>query len=251
MLIIQPYGRLGNNIFQIIKCVHENLFRYKHRSIVLTILKQSQPRIFSNFPDIITFDFPEDQTPIRGYFWDISLIKVEETMNIINKYIKPYIDYSLPDTLGINFEKDLIIHIRSGDVFQENFDLNQYVQPPYSFYQKVLETHKFDNVFILSENYNINPVIPKLFKNYKNIKFLSNDISTDFKIMLNSKYFVNSNSTLSQIVNSISLSKELIISTQGWTRGYSNFNFEHYDYSSYYEHKNKTFDEKIHRLLHC
>jgi hypothetical protein len=214
------------------------------------MLLKKHSQILYNFPEKINFDYLNDNEEIiTDIFWSIKItIQKEETINIIDKYIKPYIDYNLVDNYNINFEKDLIIHIRSGDIFDKNFNVNSYIQPPYSFYKKIIEENKFDNIYILSENYNINPIIPKLLSNYKNIKFLSNDLDVDFKIMLNSCFFVNSNSTLCIIINSLSTNKKNIYLTS-WTSGFSNFKYTYYNYNDYYSHKNTTFDEKIKRLL--
>jgi hypothetical protein len=187
---------------------------------------------------------------IEDIFWTIETkVKAEKSIEIINKYIKPYIEYELIDNKGINFVHDLIIHVRSGDIFNIKFPLNNYTQPPYSFYKKIIEENNFENIYILSENYNINPVIPKLLENYNNIKFLSNDLETDFKIMLNSHYFVNSNSTLSLIVNSISKLEKKIFSSSLWNKGYSINDYHYYNYEDYYKYEIKNYDEKIDRLL--
>ena len=54
--------------------------------------------------------------------------------------------------------------------------------------------------------------------NYKNIKYLLNDLNTDFKIILNAQYYVTSNSTLSLVINSLSKSKTKIYISDGWLK---------------------------------
>lgn len=250
-LKIKPFGRLGNIIGQIIKCITENNHKYKHRYIDLKIIKNKELSILKNFPDVLEFpEFQDKDEMIEDNFWTIETkVKAEKLIETIDKYIKPYIDYELIDNKGINFVHDLIIHVRSGDIFSINFPLNNYTQPPYSFYKKIIEENNFKNIYILSENYNLNPVIPKLLENYNNIKFLSNDLETDFKIMLNSQNFVNSNSTLSLIVNSISKIEKKNFSSSLWNKGYSINDYHYYNYEDYYKYEIKTYEEKIDRLL--
>ena len=251
-LNIKPFGRLGNNILQIIKCITENLYIYNHKYIDLTLLKNKNSNILKNFPDILEFpEFPNNNEIIEDIFWTIKTkVNKEQIIDIIDKFIKPYIDYELFDNKGINFEKDLIIHVRSGDIFGIDFPLNNnYKQPPYSFYKKIIEETNFKNIYILSEKYNINPVIPKLLENYNNVQFLSNDLETDFKIMLYSQYFVNSNSTLSFIVNSISKIKKKLFSSSLWNNGYNINEYQYYNYEDYYKYEIKSYEEKIDRLL--
>lgn len=250
-LKIKPFGRLGNNILQIINCIIENIYIHKHKYIDLGLLKKYQSTILKNFPDMLEFpEFPDNNKIIEENFWKKKTkVNREEYTIIINKYIKPYIDYELVDNKGIDFDHDLIIHVRSGDVLGKDFPLEIYIQPPYSFYKKIIEENNFKNIYILSENYNLNPVIPKLLENYNNVKFLSNNLEIDLKIMLNSKYFVNSNSTLSSIVNSISKFEKKIFSSILWNKGYGTNEYQYYNYDDYYKYDIKSYDEKIDRLL--
>jgi hypothetical protein len=258
-LKILPYGRLGNCIIQIINCIIENIYKYKHRYINLNLLKNKglSSYVLMKFPDLLEFDFSDQNEIIEGIFWNIeSKISKEQKNEIIDMYIKKYIDYELLDNKEINYDNDLIIHIRSGDVFNKNFPLNYYTQPPYSFYKKIIEENNFKNIYILSENFNLNPVINKLLENYNNLQILSNDLDTDFKIMLNSQYFVNSNSTLSFVVNLLSKNKKMVYTSfiyESEILKYQYLNSTNYykylDCTNYYNYEIKTYDEKIDRLL--
>ena len=248
MLEIIPYGRLGNNIIQIINCITDNINYYKHTEINLKLLKNHQKEIFYNFPVIFNFDFSNNEEIIKDTFWGTKIkIPYDENIKIINEYIKPYIDYELQNT-EISFDTDLIIHIRSGDVFDKSFPLDTYVQPPYSFYKRIIENNNFENIFIISENYNINPVIHKILNNFNNVRFLSNDLVTDFKICLNSKFFVNSNSTFSLIINTLSKDKLKIFVSQ-YTKGYHNFETTYIDLTEYYNLNAQSYYEKINNML--
>ena len=250
VLIIKLYGRLGNNILQIINACNDNINLYKHKYIDITEIKNKY--LFLNkFPDILIFDeFNDDTNIIIDTFFYNTTSKVKDNIIcIINKYIIPYLDYNLNNVnnLDIDFDNDLIIHIRSGDIFRNNIDFNFYQQPPYSFYKRIIEDNVFNKIYILSENYNLNPIILKLQENYDNVVFLHNELDLDFKIMLNAKYFVNSNSTLSAVINMLSFKKKIFYSY--WSLFYTNNQSIFYNYNDFYLIKNNTFNEKIHNLL--
>ena len=69
--------------------------------------------------------------------------------------------------------KDLFIYIRGGDIFSR---LNQsnpsYPQPPFCFYETILNKFKFKEISIISEDI-LNPVTPKLLNKYPYINPLS------------------------------------------------------------------------------
>ena len=250
-LLILPYGRLGNNILQLINCILENIYRYKHDRIDLTLLKKAQPSILKKFPNTFSFDGTEEPI-LKDTFWIIETKKQhDELVRIIDTYIKPYIDYDLSDTKGIQLEKDLVIHIRSGDIFRKDFPLNRYVQPPLSFYTRIIDETKFEHIYILSESHLLNPVIPALTNKYKHVTFLSNDLDTDFKLMLNCRYFVNSNTTFSIVINLLSNNKQQIFLSHGLTKGYSSCETIHHSNNEYYSQMVSSYEEKIEKLLHC
>jgi hypothetical protein len=203
------------------------------------------------FPDTLSFDGTEESV-LKDTFWSINTEKrCDEIIEIIDTYIKPYIDYDLSDTKGIQLEKDLVIHIRSGDIFRTNFPLSHYIQPPLSFYTRIIDESEFEQIYILSETHLLNPVIPALLAKYKHVHFLSNDLDTDFKLMLNCHYFVNSNTTLCAVINSLSVKKERIYLSGGWTNGYSLWETVHYKNDSYYSQTASSYEDKIAKLLHC
>ena len=70
---------------------------------------------------------------------------------------------------------DLYIHFRGGDIFKhiDNKYAPDYAQPPLCFYQKIIETNKFRNIYIISQDRK-NIVINKLMKINKNIIYNKN-----------------------------------------------------------------------------
>ena len=79
-------------------------------------------------------------------------------------------------------ENDLVIHIRSGDIFVSNPHPN-YVPPPLSYYTKEIDKYKYDKIHIICED-TINPVVNELRKLYKNAVYEKNTLEKDIRIIL-------------------------------------------------------------------
>jgi hypothetical protein len=206
MLVITKFGRTGNNLCQILKAIYKNLTEYKHDRILIGELKSKGIPIFANFPTVLTFpefvDNPDNKIAVKSDFWEID-VPTDIANEIAEKYIVPYMNYSTSDLGYINFEEDLIIHIRSGDVFFPTFNINTYVQPPLWFYKHAIGQRKYNKIFIVTEGSPfLNPVIYALKNLYDNIVVLDkNPIDVDIRILLNAKWFIHSNTTLCYIVN--------------------------------------------------
>ena len=84
-------------------------------------------------------------------------------------------------------KKTLVIHIRSGDVFEKDWH-SMYVQNPLSYFEKLI--NQFEKVIVVSSD-DKNPVIDVLKKN-ENIIFKSSNFINDLKILLNAEYLASS-----------------------------------------------------------
>jgi hypothetical protein len=260
--------RLGNLIKILLGVISVNLLSYKHNKISIKEVKNKlKCKIFDNFPDYYIFDeFTNDNKIIEDNFFrcynNIFKLTSKQFDELIDKYLKPYINYDkkLDNIPNLDFENDLIIHIRSGDVFDKNDevvnkDINSdvfkwFIQPPYSFYEKIIKENNYNKIYILTENCN-NPIIPKIMKNFDNVYFLSNDFETDFHILLNSKNIVSSTSDFIQSAIYLSKNKNIIYSTRkNYYYSISHkFNVQTYDYDKYYNTKINSYDEKIYLML--
>jgi len=267
MLVFQigSFCRLGNLIIAILRSISANILHYKHNKISLLDIKNKNNIVLKNFPDYFLFkeydDNIDNNNIININIWIdyYSKININMSDHIVDVYIKPYIDYNYDNILNIDFDNDLIIHIRSGDIFYKNSGVNKdpnskifkwFLQPPYSFYKKIIDENKYSKIYIISECYN-NPIIEKLINNYKNIIFVSNDINNDFKILLNSKNLVVSTSDF--VLTSVYLSKQknvIYCSRLGYLYKVTHkFNVIKYDYSKYYTQPISSFEEKIELML--
>ena len=98
---------------------------------------------------------------------------------IKTQYIKDEVLRNLPNvTIDPN---DLYIHIRGGDIFHF-LPLKTYSQPPLCFYEKVINSNKFKNIYIIAADQR-NPVLSALINKYPNIKFQSNNLEYDISLL--------------------------------------------------------------------
>ena len=109
---------------------------------------------------------------------------------------------------------DVGIHIRAGDIFEiENKSHPNYLQPPVSFYEKIINENKNKKISIVYQD-NKNPVINKLLEKYKNISnivFQSSNIVEDILTLSRCKTLVMSMGTFTLIPYMISTTIEDII----------------------------------------
>ena len=107
--------------------------------------------------------------------------------------------------LEIN-QNDLVIHIRSGDVFESKYK-GSYSQPPLCFYQKVINKFKFNKIYLIAQNKN-NPVINKILEEFPNIIYQEQNIATDISYLVNAYNLVASVSTF--LTTSVILNDNLV-----------------------------------------
>ena len=100
---------------------------------------------------------------------------------------------------------DLYIYIRSGDSFTK--DGPGYTPAPYCFYKRILETAKYNDVYIISID-NLNPIIGKLMAEYPKIIHKLNPVEIDISILSNAYNLVNQVSSF--VVTCITLNDNLI-----------------------------------------
>lgn len=257
MIDILVYGRLGNKLIQIINAIHVNLKVFKHRYISIQNLKKNDI-VLSKFPDVYIFSefFHKPQIYIKDFFWKGFNTQPKFINDIINTYIEPYIDYNVINK-DINFDTDLIIHIRSGDIFLKRMNPNYYIQPPLSFYVKIIEYYTFKKYIIVTESNEsclINPVIPYLLEKYKDrLILISNTIDFDFKILINAKYIVHSCTTLSKMCSYLSRGKQCIYTCQKKDMEEfllnKRFKVIYIDYSNYFKNVYDNAEEKVEKML--
>ena len=76
---------------------------------------------------------------------------------------------------------DLYIHIRAGDMFSRYG--NMYIPIPYCFYQKILSSFKFKNIFLISVD-DKSPIIDKLLLDYPKIQHKIRPVQEDISALI-------------------------------------------------------------------
>ena len=152
-----------------------------NNNITISLIPSSQ--INCNISNTICMSF-EGGLCINPYF-----IKQKIRINIL----KDEILGNLPK-VSIH-PKDLYIHIRSGDIFS-SWVIASYSQPPLCFYQKIIHQFKFRKIYIISID-DKNPVIGKLLKKYRNVRYKMNSLETDIAYLTKAYNLVGSVSSFS------------------------------------------------------
>jgi len=131
----------------------------------------------NNFLSRLTF-YPSDLYDKNN---DIVYKYLKECFIIKGKTIRP---------LGDN---DVVIHLRSGDIFKTEIH-QDYYQPPLSFYVNLINEKKFSNIYIISQD-NSNPCLNKLLNIFPTIIYKPDTLYNDIKILLSAKQIISSNGT--------------------------------------------------------
>jgi hypothetical protein len=245
--------RSGNFFRFIIASIVNNIQKYhQHEIDIVDIKKRSD--IFNLFPDRFVFHEYTKNDELNDYNIFSEATSTEMEQDVIEKYIIPYIDYT-PLIQDLDLENGLVIHIRSGDVFEHCSGVNNpinsvmfthFIQPPLEFYELIIANVR-KPIYLLSENKK-NPVIDILLNKYKHIRYISTDVFTDFKILLLCKELVMSTSDLCLYAVICSRPKRIIHCTREHYLAKEQ-NVIHYDYDCYYKTPFVSYEDKINRML--
>ena len=193
--IIEPFGRIGNNLQQIaLGSMFSNSkklnFFYSEDELLeeFSLINNSFHEKFKFFKKKYNFYFYESKNDVFKIFplQDISEDFIYQNIELTFKEIlKPNLKFL--KKLDIS-DDVLVIHIRSGDIFEKN-KYPGYVQNPVSYYLPLIQ--KYKECLIVTEQKRNNPVIPYLLK-YDNVKIQSLDKFTDFNTIYSAKNLATS-----------------------------------------------------------
>jgi hypothetical protein len=224
--ILEKYGRTGNNLQQValasLFSQARNTNFYYHGDEFFNTFEIINNNMSSNFAIFKKkYDF---------YFFagKQKYINTYPMNKISEKYIYQNIESVFKDIIKPNLkflkfieipDETLIIHIRSGDIFEKN-KYPGYVQNPIDYYLPLID--KYKDCLIVTDKKQNNPVIPLLLK-YDNVKIQSSDQFTDFNTLYSAKNLATSG------VGTFPIAAALLSS-----------NLENFYYSDYYlkEHLN-------------
>tara|TARA_B100001758_G_C18297928_1_gene550727 strand:+ start:293 stop:1024 length:732 start_codon:yes stop_codon:yes gene_type:complete len=178
--LISWFGRLGNNIIQLSNMIdialtykHAIKFRISHRLFNIKIIEDYFSKY--NNSDLVTDKY--------NFYYKNKLPYLNETYQLHseerNKILK---EAFLIKNIEKLHEDDLIIHIRSGDIFS-SFPHSRYVPPPLSYYIKQINKRNYRKIIIVCED-NINPVVNHLLGLYKNAIYSKNNLEKDIRLIL-------------------------------------------------------------------
>ena len=180
-------GRLGNNIIQLSNII-DIAIAYKHNIKInvkklnffdLSVIEKYFNKYNNN--EIITDKYNFFYKYKLPFSNDIFKQNIEERNKILQKAFLINNINKLP-------ENDIVIHIRSGDIFSSNPHPN-YVPPPLSYYTKQIDKYKYEKIHIICED-TINPVVNELLKLYKNAVYEKNTLEKDIRIILGATHII-------------------------------------------------------------
>ena len=187
------FGRFGNNIIELTTGIYIS----KRNCSIFT----HEPHEYISSTEYnFTSQSLNIQSKFQTYrskvFYKIESIPFSERCFICKNYIAPRINWI--ETPQNVIENQLVIHIRSGDVFQNVSYIKMYPQPPFSFYEKIIDENDYENILVVTEKDRKNPVIQALQTKYSHrLKVTSNDFKTDANLIINAENLVTSIGTFS------------------------------------------------------
>ena len=166
-------GRLGNNIIQLKNAIH--LALSKNYNVIIPKHKYFSKTYISLNKNIgIHCKRISDS---NNFFSNLNLPDVDK-----NKLLRILRDCFIIKDVSPFDSDDLVIHIRSGDIFDKD-PHPDYIMPPLSYYVDIINTNKFKNIYLVSEDTK-NPCINALLKLYPTIIFKLQPLEKDIRLIL-------------------------------------------------------------------
>ena len=175
--IISWFGRLGNNVIQIVNAIHYAKMK-NHKRVVFPPHKMlSSTTIELNHINEVRSENVEDN------FFHLKKYDIASPEPYIMKlYFQEYIRniFKIEKSNRLNDLSTMYVHFRGGDIFSNN-PHNSYVQPPLTYYKNIIKHYK--KVKLICED-DSNPCIKELLKN-ENVEYEANSLSKDLSILSN------------------------------------------------------------------
>ena len=204
-LKISKFTQLGNSLVQLSNAINIGI-RTKSKVTMPSIGTSTETLDFlSGVPD---FDFrTSDACGVdleEKFYFPNQCFGYDLTNKERRRILKDFVFSHLPivDSDGIT-EDTLVIHIRSGDIFGGWIHQN-YVQPPLSYYKKIIEETKPSNILIVTQSDRKNPCIDSLLPLYPNIKIQCGTLQQDVSAILNARKLVIGFGTFGLMLSMIS-----------------------------------------------
>lgn len=204
-------GRLGNVLFSVLNVASEaysrgmqfGILNCKHSVLDMT------PLHVNDSTSVMRYIAPHDAFGLNHFHKDFE------------KYIFPTVAacvrFSVLRPLLANLDVGnkmygqdaLVIHIRSGDIFEPGGKSAFYAPPPFSFYADVIDRHT-GNVVVVSQKENMSPLVEKILDAYPHAKLQMGTLEEDIGVILAAKYLVRAQGTFAWSLGMASTSLEVI-----------------------------------------
>ena len=170
------YGGFSNNLIQIINAI--KIAKIKK----INFIKFPEHKYLSNTQINLNLNNSNSRN-FEGLFFDNEKkTSPIEMKKIYHEYVEPILLLNKESIDYVQSSHEITVHLRSGDNFSKH-PHNAYIQPPLSFYLKLLEDHDLNLVF---EDFK-NPCINSLLLKDKVKNMSNNSFSKDLIYLLNSK----------------------------------------------------------------
>ena len=180
------YGRVGNNIQQ---CAVGTMVAQQCGS---TFKQELDHDIIEKYET--TFGSSSEEQVSKFFYWEGPYREVNLSSGFITRSISQVCkEFVFPHLRvpRVDVPSDcIVIHIRSGDVFDKGVaNPDQYVPNPLSFYMQLIDS--FSTALVVTEDDEYNPVVQELKKHSK-VTVQSLTVQEDFATMLGAKHLASS-----------------------------------------------------------
>jgi hypothetical protein len=197
MIIIETYGRFGNNIQQLIHAIHVakhlrvsainfSFPGFHINRILLGAPRWDEPKLKHTF-----FKF-EDLAGLHPGCKTLPELEFKTVKSYAMMYLYPLLRYrpGLFKDMDLDPKKTLCIHVRSGDIFHET-PHRDYMPPPLDFYRKSICSQAWGNILVIYQD-DKNPVVQALQKEFPAAFFSSLSLERTISVLLEAEHIVGS-----------------------------------------------------------
>lgn len=197
MIIVETYGRFGNNIQQLIHAIHVakhlrisainfNIPGFHINRILLGAPRWDEPKLKHTF-----FKY-DDLANLHPGCKTLPELTFKIVKSYAMTYLYPLLKYrpGLFKDMNLDPKTTLCIHVRSGDIFQEN-PHPDYMPPPLDFYKRSIQSQEWKNVLVVYQD-DKNPVVHALKKEFPAAYFSSLSLEKTISVLLEAEYIVGS-----------------------------------------------------------
>lgn len=186
IIITSEYGRFGNtihsisNAIQLAKILNHNIIKLPKFSCLTSFMNSHIIKIDNTKEQINSTIISRPCEYFFNFRFEVKNdFTFKDDVDFCKKYINPILRFK-PKKI----DKDLCIHIRSGDIFDER-PHPLYLQPPLIYYKKIIQQTGAKNILIVTEKDRRNPCINGLLKlDNVNVEIQSKDFKTDVETLL-------------------------------------------------------------------